>query len=130
MEWFDDLQRAQLEGLRRSNPTMAAWIANLDALYLYGTIGSEAVLLRNGIVRIWRADDWPESDAVSERDATAAERIGALVLGARRMPALAALLPTRPPSTGDCRKCEGSGEILGGVLCPDCSGLGWLSQAI
>ena len=132
MEWFDELRRAQLAGLEPVNPEMAAWLRELGALYLYGTIGSEAVLLPDGRVRIWNADQWPESDAYTERDATPLERIGSIVLGARRLPQLRALLPERPAGTPDCACCAGTGDYphAKGILCPTCEGLGWVPPAI
>jgi hypothetical protein len=132
MEWFDELRRAQLEELEPVNPQMAAWLRELGALYLYGTIGSEAVLLPDGRMRIWNADRWPESGAYTERDARPLERIGSLVLGARKRPQLRELLPTRPPGTPDCLECGGTGDwrVGKGILCPTCEGLGWVPPAI
>ena len=132
MHWFDDLRRSQLADFEAVNPGMAAWLRELGALYLYGTIGSEAVLQPDGTVRIWRADGWPESDALTEREATPMERIGSLVLGARRHAELRELLPVRPAETPDCATCAGTGEHphASGVLCSACEGLGWIPQAI
>lgn len=132
MHWFDDLRRAQLVDLEPTNPRMAAWLRGMGALYLYGSIGSEAVLLPDGTVRVWWADTWSESDGYTEREATPTERVGSLVLGARRYPELRELLPPRPPDTPDCAECGGVGEYpyAKGVLCPKCQGLGWVPPAI
>ena len=132
MRWFDDLQRTQLAKMDSINPGIAAVVRQHDAIYLYGTIGSEAVLLRDGQVRIWSADDWPASEEYTERMATASERIASLVLGARKYAQLRELLPARPDDAPACTRCRGVGFLLGpdGVVCPDCSGLGWRERAI
>jgi hypothetical protein len=132
MQWFDDLQRAQLAQLEEINLGSAALVRQNDAVYLFGTIGSEAVLLRDGRVRIWSADEWPDSEEYSERIATPTERIESLVLGAERYPQLQELLPQRPDDARDCTRCGGAGRLSAdsGVLCPTCHGLGWQPPAI
>jgi hypothetical protein len=131
-DWFRELQQAQLSHFSRSNPGTASWIGELDAVYLYGTIGSEAVLLPDGRVRVWYAERWPESEEYTERDATSDERVAALVIGARRWPQLARLLPARANDAVSCHHCGGVGEIPArdGVICPSCHGLGWTAPAI
>jgi hypothetical protein len=129
MHWFDEVQRANLAALAKVNPHMASRLRSIDALYLYGTIGSEAALLRDGTVRVWSADRWPNSEEYTERNASSSERVSALVLGAKKWPELRELLPSRPAKANDCTTCAGSGEISG-VICPTCDGLGWIPPAI
>jgi hypothetical protein len=129
MRWFDDVQRANLAALAKVNPHMATKLRAMDGLYLYGTIGSEAALLRDGTVRVWSADQWPESEEYTERDATATERTAAIVLGSKKWPQLRELLPERVPETPDCARCGGTGDFHG-IVCPECGGLGWVASAI
>ena len=131
MDWFDTLQRAQLATLATKNPWAAAALREHDAVYLFGTIGSEAVLQRNGDVRVFAAEQWPASDAYTDHIATPRERIACIAIGARRTPEFRELLPRRPMEAVDCAQCAGAG-IMGahGVLCAECAGLGWRSPAI
>ena len=130
MDWFDELRRAQLTEYDRINAGTAHLLRERDAVYLYGTIGSEALLLRDGSVHIWWAADWPASEDYTERVASERERIGSIVLGVKRWPVLQRLLPPRPPAAQDCPMCARSGYAWGGVLCPTCDGLGWVAAAI
>jgi hypothetical protein len=130
MEWFRELQAAQQAEYRDWLPDRAAWLRELDAVYLYGTIGSQAVLLADGTVRLWVAEQWPDSEVETGRDAAPEERIGALVIGAEKYPVLRELLPLRPPDATTCSICAGSGYLSGTtVICTECSGLGWVSRA-
>ena len=132
MDRFDDLQRASLAWLRPLNPSMAEAVVAVDGAYLYGTIGTEAALLRDGSVHLWVAEQWPESEDYTGREATPEERLAALVLGAERWPQLRSLLPPRPPEASDCVTCGAQGLIRnpGGVICPQWHGLGWVEPAI
>src|SRR5262245_11352006 len=96
MDWFDELQRNQLRTFAARGDSRATWLRELDAVYLYGTIGHEAVLARDGSVPIWSADRWPDSEEVTEHPASSIERIAALVLGAEQYPIVAQLLPAKP----------------------------------
>ena len=89
MLWFDELQRSQLAKYTMQGDSRAAWLREMGAVYLYGTIGHEAVLLRDGSVRLWSADQWPD----------------------------------------DRLRCQGSGRVAHGIICPDCHGLGWTAPA-
>jgi hypothetical protein len=131
MRWFDDLQLAQLLKLERINPTAAEWLREVDAVYLYGSIGVEAVLKRDGTVRL-RLEEWPDLRPHTERVATPAERLEAIALGAMEFPQLKELLPVRPTDAPDCPACGGSGEysLAKGVLCPQCAGAGWVAATI
>jgi hypothetical protein len=102
-------------------------------LFLFATIGADAYLRPDGSVWYRRDKDLSkEADDHDWAEAKGNDRLAALVLGTKRTPELAALLPTRPPSTPDCSRCSGRGEILAsrglgrGFICPDCGGLGWV----
>ena len=131
MDWFDALQHTQLGTLSARNPWAAAALRDHDAVYLFGTIGSEAVLQRNGEVRIFTAEHWPESDTYTDHVASPRERIACIALGAWRTPEFRELLPSRPKDAVDCAQCASDGIIgADGVLCVECAGLGWRSPAI
>lgn len=130
MDWFDELRHAQLAEYDRIDAGRAQLLRERDVVYLYGTIGSEAILLRDGSVRIGWAPDRPTSEDHTERVAGERERIGSIVLGMKRWPTLQRLLPARPADGGDCPQCAGSRYIMGSVLCPACDGLGWVLGAI
>ena len=127
--WFDVIQRSQQAGFA---PGIAKWLRELDAIYLYGTIGAEAVLLRDGTVRQWRAENWTESDELTESVAVGLDRIMAIKLASRQNPQLEDLLPTRAADVPDCALCSGSGHMpqIEGVVCSACGGLGWVPSAI
>ncbi len=131
--WLVRIRNEQLATFDRINQPMAEWLRAVDGLYLFGTIGMEAVLRADGAVWVSRADRWPESDEHTWRPATDLERYGALVIASRRHAELAQLLPPQPPDAPACARCTGSGFLFGddqtGVLCPDCGGLGWVVQA-
>jgi hypothetical protein len=132
MHWFTELQRAQLAALDAINPAPAKLVRAHDAVYLYGTIGSEAVLLRDGEVRLWWSENWPASEEYSERLAAPRERTASIALGARKYPQLLELLPTRPIDAPACATCGGAGFVGGGdgIVCPTCDGLGSVPAVI
>lgn len=53
-------------------------------------------------------------------------RMLALAKAAKRYDGLRGLTPERPSHANTCSACEGSGEVLDGLDCGECSGLGWL----
>jgi len=78
----------------------------------------------NGEVVIVGADiDHPNEDTIL----TEWRRVlTVLVMGCARFPALRELLPQRGLDAVDCR-CRAIPLFAGGnVLCPECSGLGWV----
>jgi hypothetical protein len=129
LAWLPQAIERQRLGLR-DNPRLVAWLASVDALYLYGSIGIDAVLRLDGTVWVDRCDSWPESDVSTWRLGTQEERIGSLLIAKHRLPEVAALLPARPSSAFDCPTCSGGGYLHAsptnrGLLCPYCWGLGW-----
>ena len=95
--------------LQAEGTAYAAWLEASRALRLYATIGSEAVLHPDGTVVIYDYDDYRTDGSCGYTIGTAAEggeRVASLVLGAKRMPELAAMLPARPDGAFDCGMCE------------------------
>ena len=105
------------------------WLRELDALYLFGTLGQEAILRGNGAVWVRIDDMWEdEVSGVNEwRPAEEGERHASLVIASKRMPEVRSLLPSRPMNAMDCARCSATGWVLDQVICPDCDGLGWLA---
>lgn len=140
MEWFEDLRSRQIREYRANKNSAAEWIDRSGGLYLFGSIGLDAILMSDGTVLLYNHEEWDEGDGHETRHlASESERIAALVIGARRMPILETLLPRRPDTAADCEFCSGSGTWLPagsqgqpdgrGIICPKCSGLGWISAA-
>jgi hypothetical protein len=131
LEWFDDLRSRQIKAYRANNNGIADWIDGSGGLYLFGTIGLDAILMSDGTVMLYNHVEWDEGDGHETRHiAPEEERIAALVIGARRMPILATLLPRRPDVAPDCAFCSGTGVWSpSGIICPKCSGLGWARAA-
>ena len=131
LSWFDRRRAEQLADFDRRNPTVAALLRELNALYLFGTIGMEAVLRSDGSVLVSVDETWdkPKSPAAPWRAATPTERTASLTIGARRLPEVAQLLPPRSPTASDCTICGGTGRILQDIVCMDCGALGWVDPA-
>ena len=129
-EWYDRVRSAQWRALERSDPERVRWLRSFDALHLYGTIGSEAVLRSDGTVWIASDDHWddPTGAAPEWRVADKRERTSALVIAGERMPEVRSLLPTRPSTAVDCPRCYGTGYFFQSIVCPECGALGWLEQ--
>ena len=101
------------------------------AIALMGSIGSTWLLRPDGT--FWDVDfDFgkPLTPLESKFHVTAP------VAGAKRYPWLAELLPPRPSDGRDCPVCSGQGVVRppnatggNGILCPNCSALGWVAGA-
>src|SRR6266576_6587782 len=127
-EWIDPYVRERVAAEIASAPQHRAWIEEQNRITLYGTIGHHAILRPDGSVWFYEVVNRPaRPDTYQWRRAEGLERIGALSLGLKRFPELAALLPQRPRTAPDCPRCKGHGEI-GGVVCPDCASLGWVPE--
>ena len=131
LPWFESRRAEQLRRLEHVNPAMAEFVKELDALYLFGTIGMEAVLRRDGSVLVCVDDEWhaPEQAAPPWRAATTSERTASFVIAKRRIPELAGLLPSRPRNAVDCAWCRGTGSFGEHVVCMNCGALGWVGGA-
>jgi hypothetical protein len=128
LPWFHNRFVEQLDEFEEHNPAMASLIRRLEAIYLFGAIGFEAILKPDGRVMVLVDESLGEpfpSVEPSWRSATEPERIAALVIGSRRIPELADLLPRRPAAATNCLPCRGTGWLFQDVVCMDCGGLGW-----
>lgn len=115
-----------------------------DAMYVYGSIGVDVALTSTGAMWVGEYEfDTVEGTAVTVawRPAERVERLGYLVIAARRFPALRGLLPARPADATSCRACRATGDWhvfspdrkeslrIRGMICKTCGGLGWQSPA-
>ena len=128
LPWFQERFAEQLHEYEDRNPAMAALIRRLEVIYLFGTIGIEAVLKPDGRVLVMADEHFDQPFPPVEpawRPATEHERTAALVIARNRIPEVAELLPRRPPNAGNCPVCRGKGWLVQEVVCMDCGGLGW-----
>lgn len=134
MEWYKQRHAEQLRDLDKANPRLASWLREIDALYLFGTFGFDAVMQSDGSVLVSVDEHWGEPDAPEPpwRAATSAERSLSIVAASERWPEIVQLLPPRPAAASDCSTCRGQGGGMNGqttVLCRDCGALGWVYDA-
>ena len=128
LPWFQDRFAEQLREYEERNPAMAALIRRLEVIYLFGTIGIEAVLKPDGRVLVMVDEHFDKPFPPVEpawRPASDHERTAALVIAGRRIPEVAELLPRRPSNASNCSVCRGKGWLVQEVVCMDCGGLGW-----
>jgi len=136
-DWLPAYVRGHMARIVRQDPVMRTWIQEANGITLFGSIGMEAVLRPDGSVWYYEVVDWPKDERYEWREVSGNERWTALVCRIKRFPELRELLPKRPPGTPDCRRCEGRGELYfegqgqryGGIACPDCGKLGWVTSA-
>jgi hypothetical protein len=102
--------------LEQSNPT-----SPFLGFLLWGGPGGADYLDAEG--EVWSWSTW---DDMVERVADGPRKVGAVVIAAERVPELAEWLPRRPPAAMDCQVCNSSGRLHPRLLCPECSGMGWL----
>ena len=129
LPWFQDRFAQQLGEYEEHNPPMAALIRRLEAIYLFGTIGIEAVLKPDGRVLVMVDEHFDKPFPPVEpqwRPASEHERTAALVIARQRIPEVADLLPSRPAGARNCPVCRGKGWLVQEVVCMDCGGLGWI----
>jgi hypothetical protein len=127
LPWFDRVRDAQWRRLDDVNPSLGRFLREQRALYLFGTLDMEAILLSDGRVKVALDDSAGRDDVPVWRDATERERTLSLVIAAERIPELKSLLPQRPDHARDCAVCGGLGYIAPKVACSDCGAMGWQS---
>jgi hypothetical protein len=105
-----------------------------EALWLHSDMGPSSYLLRDG--RVFVIDAF-EPDA-PPRLADENEIISVFLCAAENLscPEILKAIPTRPPGASDCSQCRGarwwqlpgqwSGRGQGAIVCPRCSGRGWI----
>jgi len=128
VNWHAERRATQLRDYDRSYPALAAELRELDAVYLFGTLGMEAVMRADGTVLVAVDEHWGESDAPEPawREATPNERTLSIKVASERWPELAALLPLRPASARACGVCAGVGAIGDKAYCSTCGAMGWV----
>jgi hypothetical protein len=126
--WYYQLREQQWRAHEERDPDRSSWLRELDALYLFGTIGIEAILRGDSEVWVLSDEHWDDPAAPDPRwrPADEHERTASLVIASERMPELRSLLPSRPTNATSCSRCSGTGWLDGKVICPDCDGLGWI----
>ena len=120
---------ARIAGYATEAPEQLRWesrfVAQFAALPLY--LGwTETIGIRpDGDVVCWSTEgNYAGVRPVEDRTWA----LSALVVGARRYPELAALLPKRPPGAVDCPCRKHQLFASGKVLCGECGGIGWLPK--
>jgi hypothetical protein len=110
------------------------------AMYLHGSIGYDTAITTDGDVWIGEYQlDGPDAFQEHWRPAGTTERLGYLVIAAKKHSELRRLLPERPTAAPPCEGCNGSGERhfratdgtkvepIPGLICEECGGLGWVA---
>ena len=115
-----------------------------EAMYVYGSIGVDAALTADGDIWLGEYDfDTVEGTAATctWRRASPLERLGFIVIAARRFSALRDLLPARPADAVGCPACRATGDWhlfsadrkeslrIRGMICKACGGMGWTAPA-
>jgi len=109
-------------------------------MYLCGSIGFDCAITTDGDVWVSEYElDGPGAFQEEWRPAAKKDRLGFLVIAARRIPELRMLLPQRSSESPSCTSCDGSGNrhlrapdgrkvaLPGNMICEECSGLGWIA---
>jgi hypothetical protein len=126
-----DLQRRERANRKRSMDD-AELEEKHDAFLLDAGLGPMLYITADGRV-LTDGRGWSDEEP---REATDAEAIAALVIGARKtgITALLDLVPPRPPGGQTCAMCSGErmAELAPGsagkVICSRCGGRGWTEQ--
>ena len=101
-----------------------------SGVHICGSIGYDCYVSPDGDIFMETYELGSDEPPFADRSRPA--QIACLVLGSEYVPALAQLLPDRPPSAPVCDTCKGAGWLHRGafgpqgILCHDCSGLGWM----
>jgi hypothetical protein len=134
VDWYQRRRAEQLRAHDATNPQLAALLRSLDAIYLFGTFGFEAVMRPDGSVLVSVDEHWGEPDAPEPpwRPATREERLLSIAVASERWPEIASLLPQRPADARTCPACHGQGTVPLApprIFCNVCGALGWLPDA-
>jgi hypothetical protein len=141
-DWLPAWMGRQIEAGAAQRATLPP--VTTDAIYLYGSIGVEAALASTGEVYVgeYELETFASAaESIKWRPAERVERLGYIVLGARRFAELSDLLPRRSPDATGCASCRSTGDWhvfsadrkeslrIRGMICKDCGGLGWRAGA-
>ncbi len=103
-------------------------------------LGVETALTSTGAVFVGEYDletFETAADSIQWRQVAGVERLGWIVLGARRFAELSSLLPVRSSEARSCVSCRATGDWhissadrkaslrIRGMVCKQCGGLGW-----
>jgi hypothetical protein len=138
LDWLPALIRNRL-ATQLSRPVALPGMQD-PAMYLHGSIGYDSAITINGDVWVSEYElAGPGAFQGEWRPARTKDRVGLLVIAARRIPELRVLLPQRSPESLSCTSCDGSGDRhfrgadgvktapFPGMICEECSGLGWIA---
>jgi hypothetical protein len=142
--WLPAWMERQIE-LGAAQRAEVSPIAGDEAVYLYGAMGVDTALTSTGEVYVGEYEIETFDSAVRSirwRPAERLERVGFIVLAARRFAELRALLPMRTSDATPCPSCRGTGDWhvfsqdrkeslrIRQLICKDCGGLGWRAPAV
>jgi len=97
------------------------------ALRVDGSIGYDCWISPEG--EVYMETYALDTDGPPMVDRSRRAQILVLALGARTLPELETLLPSRPAGATDCQWCKGAGRFYVGehrFVCNPCCGLGWV----
>ena len=124
----------QSDGTRayRHSQSLRGWITETDQITSLAPSGLPQKVEVRGITP--NGDVFMETYDISANEAPAFDRsrraqLLVLALGARTLPQLESLLPSRPPGAADCPECKGAGRFNVGdhrLICSVCCSLGWV----
>lgn len=121
--------RRRIEHYRVHSP--GALSRDGKAVRVDGSIGYDCWISPDGDVYMETYDIETEDTPVVDRSRRA--QILVLALGARTLPQLESLLPSRPPEAVECPECKGVGRFHVGehqFICFPCCGLGWVEGRV
>jgi hypothetical protein len=100
----------------------------LEAYHIWGTIGTDLFLTREGKLLRFVAGDSLDEDTGSVEELTKDIEINAALTAAKfNVPGLAEVLPDPPTTSVDCPECHGVGRRGLFVICKTCNSLGWVA---
>jgi len=111
------------------------WDVDADTRKLANVAGALPIgfdLCNNMFIRLDGAVGGAAYDAehIGFREPSPAALISAMLFGAKRIPQLASLIPSRPDDACECSQCKGSGKLPMSqhTNCNLCGGVGWIAD--
>jgi hypothetical protein len=128
-ETAQEFLRRRIAEIKRGAPGQLS--SDGSALCVFGSLGVECYVSPDGDAFVEECDMSEDSPAIRLKGPSG--RAKALVLGAKRYPVLAELLPGRPEDAVTGEVCGGEGFLNfvapGYFICHACCGLGWTSAS-